>query len=314
MTYRQITLPERYRMQVLRGLGLGFAAIAREMGRHRSTILRELRRNRRHAFGYDPYGAQCRTETRRSWSRRNRRIAPADWAFILDQLRAGWSPEQIAGRLRRQARLRICHGTIYNYLWADRQAGGELYRHLRRGGRRRRRYGSGPARPGTRQLGRSITTRPTHIEARRQVGHWEIDTMVGKGRACLLTLVERKTGYTLIGWLPDRTATAFTAGTIRLIRTQRHRVRTITADNGTECTGFRAIEAATATHFYFALPHHAWERGTNENTNGLIRQYAPKGQSLMRLTPRDCAVIAHVLNTRPRKRLDYQTPEECYDP
>jgi IS30 family transposase len=220
----------------------------------------------------------------------------------------GWSPEQVAGRLRRNGRLQICHGTIYHHPWTDRRAGGVLYRALRSGGRRRRRYGSGPARPGTRQLGRPLATRPASVARRQQLGHWEIDTMMGKSRACLVTLVERKTGYTLIGRLPDRTATAFNAETIRLIRAQPHRVRTITADNGTECTGFRAIEERTGTRFYFALPHHAWERGRNENTNGLIRQYVPKGTSMAGLTARDCAVIARHLNTRPRKRLGLSDP------
>jgi len=313
MTYSQITLKERYQIPSLRNVGLRPAAIARVVGRHRSTIGREFRRNGRTPFGYEPYHADRRATVRRTWSRRNRRIAPAQWALILRQLRAQWSPEQVAGWLRRTGQFPICHGTIYRHLWEDRRGGGTLYQALRHGGRRRRRYGSGPARAGTGQLGRSITTRPACVEGRRQVGHWEIDTVLGHGSPdCLLTLVERATGYTLIGKLPDRTAAAFNACAIRLIRMQPHRVRTITADNGTEVTGYRAIERRTGTRFFFAFPHHAWERGTNENTNGLIRQYIPKGTSMAGLTQRDCTRIAHTRNTRPRKRLGYRTPEACY--
>ena len=140
--------------------------------------------------------------------------------------------------------------------------------------------------------------------------------MLGAGQAgpCILTLVERKTGYVVIGKLRARTTTHVNRRATVLLRRQPRRVRTITADNGTEFHGYPAIERATGTRFYFATPHHAWERGTNENTNGLIRQYLPKGESMAALTQQNCNVIASQLNTRPRKRLGYRTPEECYVP
>ena len=155
-----------------------------------------------------------------------------------------------------------------------------------------------------------------HQLRRDQVGHWEIDTMLGAGQAgpCILTLVERKTGYVVIGQLRARTTAEVNRRTTQLIRHQHRVVRTITADNGTEFHGYAAIEHATRARFYFATPHHAWERGTNENTNGLIRQYLPKKQSMAHLTQHDCNRIATKLNTRPRKRLGYRTPEECYEP
>lgn len=134
----------------------------------------------------------------------------------------------------------------------------------------------------------------------------------GRTRDCLLSLVERKTGYLLLGKLADHTAATFTARCLRLLGTGEHPVRTITADNGNEPAGYRRIEEATGAASYFATPNHAWEPGTNEHTNGLIRQFAPKRQSLAGLTQRDCTRIAQRLNSRPRKRLGYQTPEECY--
>ena len=151
------------------------------------------------------------------------------------------------------------------------------------------------------------------MATRRRLGHWEIDSVAGgRGPDGLLSLVERKSGDLLLGKLADRRAPTFAARSIALLAPAGHRVYTITADNGSELAGYRRIERATGATFYFAAPYHAWERGTNENTNGLIRQYAPKGHRLAGLTQRDCTRIATHLNRRPRKRLGYRTPEEVY--
>jgi len=153
------------------------------------------------------------------------------------------------------------------------------------------------------------------VEARRQVGHWEIDTLQGTGRgACALSAVERKIGYVLLGKLARATGKAFATRAIALFRRQPRPVRTITADNGSEMTSAPVIEAAIGARFDFATPYHSWERGTNENTNGLVRQYLPKRQSMAHLTRWDLHRIARQLNRRPRKRLGYRTPEECYEP
>ena len=313
MTYRQITFEERYTVGLLRRQGLSSATIACILGRHRSTILREIRRN--HARSDGRYRAQLAdwyARGRRSRSRRNRRFSAADWARVEALLRKDWSPEQVAGWLRRQGLLAISHETIYRYIWADKHDGGTLHGHLR-GARkkRRKRYGSYESR-GRVAGKRPITTRPVIVEARAQLGHWEADTVLGPGRPCILSMVERKTGYVLIGKLLARTTAEVNRRATQLIRRQRRAVRTITADNGTEFHAYAALEQATGTRFYFATPHHAWERGTNENTNGLIRQYLPKGQSMARLKQHDCNAIARQLNRRPRKRLGYRTPEECY--
>ncbi len=148
----------------------------------------------------------------------------------------------------------------------------------------------------------------------REVGHWEGDTLLGAGQAgpCVLSLVERKTGYLVLGKLQPRCSTEVNRRARGLILAQPRAVQTITVDNGTDFHEYAALERATATRFYFATPHHAWERGTNENTNGLLRQYLPKRASMTRLTQHDCNRIAAKLNRRPRKRLGYRTPEECY--
>jgi IS30 family transposase len=317
MRYHQITFAERYTLGVLRRGGLSPSAIARVLGRHRSTIGREVRRNGTPRDGcYRPQLAEWYARGRRSRSRRNRRFSGADWARVQALVREDWSPEQIAGRLRRHRELAISHETIYRYLWEDKHAGGTLYRHLR-GARkqRRKRYGRYDSR-GRVAGKRSITTRPPIVDARTQLGHWEGDTVLGASQAgpCVLSLVERKTGYLVVGKLRRRSAAEVNQRAQQLIDAQPHPVRTLTVDNGTEFHDHAALERATATRFYFATPHHAWERGTNKNTNGLLRQYLPKGQSMTHLTQADCDRIARRLNQRPRKRLGYRTPEECYAP
>ena len=186
--------------------------------------------------------------------------------------------------------------------------------HLRQATKKRRkRYGAYDSR-GRLAGKRHISERPAEVEARIEVGHWEIDTVMGNehGRNSVLTLVERATGYLVMGKLARHCAADAVARCIELIERQRGRVATITADNGTEFHGYKQIEAATGVEFYFATPHHSWERGTNENTNGLIRQYLPKRTSIAHVTQDDCDAIAAKLNSRPRKRLGYRTPEECY--
>lgn len=313
MTYHQITREERYALGALRRQGLTAAAIARALGRHRSTITREVARNRKQSDGgYRPQLADWYACGRRSRSRRNQRFTLEHWALVAAFLWEQWSPEQVVGWLRLHGMLRISHETIYRYVWADWLANGKLYSQLRGARRqRRKRYGTREWRGRVRGK-RPITARPASVERRRRVGHWEADTLLGAGRPCLLSMVERKTGYVALGKLEARTAAELTARAIAVIRRERRRVRTITADNGTEFHSYKAIERRTRTRFYFATPHHAWERGTNENTNGLLRQYLPKGCRMDQLTQADCDAIAAKLNHRPRKRLSFRTPEECY--
>lgn len=313
--YAQITAAERYTIGVLRRHGCPAATIAGVLGRHRSTIGREVRRNATHHDGsYRPQLADWYARGRQSLSRRNQRFTATDWALVHARLRDHWSPEQVAGRFRVARLLRISHETIYRHIWADKRAGGTLHTYLRGARKRfRKRYGYYDSR-GRLAGKRMIGERPAIVDARGRIGDWEADTMLGatSDSHCLLSLVERKTGYLVLGKLRARTTAEVTRCAIPLIRHQPHAVHTITSDNGTEFHGYAALETATQATFYFATPHHAWERGTNENTNGLVRQYAPKRQSLAHLTQHDCDGIARRLNHRPRKRLGYRTPEECY--
>jgi len=220
---------------------------------------------------------------------------------------------QIASTLRKQGTLSISHETIYKYLWEDKASGGSLHTHLRQAQKKRRkRYKSNDSR-GILAGKRHISGRSKTIEKRKNIGHWEIDTVRGSGdHHCILTLVERKTGFTLIGKLKNKTKEETNACLLRLIRRHRKKIKTITSDNGTEFHGYKEIERLTGIKFYFATPYHSRERVTNENTNGLIRQYLPKHKSMASLTQKKCRRIAHQLNTRPRERHDFKTPLALY--
>ena len=315
MSYHQLSPAERYMLAALRRQGLNRAEIARLLGRHRSTVGRELRRNRTRADGrYRASTAQERTNGRRSRSRRNLRFTARDFALVEELLCRQWSPEQVCGHLARTGRLSISHETIYRHVWRDKRAGGTLYTHLRSARKRRRKcYGSYDSR-GKLAGKRLISERPAEVETRQQTGHWEIDTVMGSGsKDCIVSLVERQSGLLLIGKLADRTTAALNRRVIRLIRRDEEAFATVTADNGTEFHDYKEIEAQTKALFYFARPYHSWERGSNENANGLIRQYLPKGASMAALSQQRCNAIARKLNLRPRKRLGFRTPLECYN-
>jgi IS30 family transposase len=241
MAYRQLTPAERYMLAALRRQGLNQSEIARALGRHRSTVSRELRRNSTRADGrYRASTAQERTNGRRSRSRRNLRFSAQDFALVEELLCLQWSPEQVAGHLRRAGLLSISHETIYRHVWRDKREGGLLHTHLRGARKRRRkRYGAYDSR-GRLAGKRLISQRPAEVEARERVGHWEADTVMGAGsKDCVVTLVERKTGLLLIGKLADRTADSLSRRAISLMRGSGARFETLTADNGTEFHDYR---------------------------------------------------------------------------
>ena len=315
MSYIQLTYDERVTLSALMQQGLSVANIAERLGRHRSTLYRELDRNRCHVTdgAYRPSKAQRRTRARRSRSRRNRHHSDNDFLLIRKLLRLKWSPEQIVGHMRRfkLTKKRISHETIYQYIWRDKVNGGNLWTHLRQSPKiRRKRYRAYDSR-GQLANKRHITERPATVETRKYKGHWEIDTVFGQGsNACIVTLVERKTGFLIIGKLPNKSTASLNKKVISIIRRHPGLFKTITADNGTEFHQYPLIEKACNVKFYFATPYHSWERGTNENTNGLIRQYLPKHYNMDMVSQQDCDRIADKINQRPRKRYNYKTPEE----
>jgi transposase, IS30 family len=239
MSYHQITSEERYRLSALRRQGLGNPQIARMLRRHRSTIWREVRRNAHPTDGrYKVEKAIERASGRRRRARSQPRFRPGQLERVWRLLRRCWSPEQIAGHLGASGALSISHETIYRHIWRDLRLGGELYRYLRCAMKqRRKRYGTYERR-GRRAGKRMIEKRPRRVAERRQLGHWEIDTVLGKSsKHCIVSLVERKSGYLQIGKLTARTKEQTSSATIELIRRHPHLFQTITADNGTEFHG-----------------------------------------------------------------------------
>lgn len=242
-------------------------------------------------------------------SRGGSHFSAEQWTEIEGLLKADqWSPEQLSGVLRR-AGLKISYQTIYRHIRRDWKQGGNLWQELRQRYRRRKRH-YGPDRRGRKQDKRMIDERPAIVDAREEIGHWEVDTVHGLSweKVCVVTLVERVTGLVLIGKVPNKTTQAVNKALVKLIGRSPLPVKTITADNGTEFHAYREVEAQTGVTIYFARPHHPWQRGTNENTNGLLRQYWPKRTSMHHLRQAACCVIEQKLNNRPRKRHGYLSP------
>lgn len=314
MTYHQLTQEERYLITAELRCGRCPAQIARSLGRHRSTITRELRRNATHHDGdYRAEKAHSYAVARRRRCRRRARFSAAQMAYVARLLRRRWSPEQVAGVLKKRGTLSISHETIYRRIRWDKRTGGDLWRYTRimsKFGRKRyRSIDSRGVLPGK----RSIAERPPEIEHRQQIGHWEADTVMGSDmRHCVLTLVERKTGYVIIKKLPARNKQAVTRAATRAIRRHCRNFKTLTLDNGTEFHDYKILEQRFPVTVYFATPYHSWERGSNENLNGLLRQYLPKGTCLRNLTQARCEHIANDLNSRPRKRYGFDTPAALY--
>jgi IS30 family transposase len=285
--------------------------IAQELEVHKSTISRELRRNTGER-GYRPKQANEKALARRACAMPKKRISAETWKMVEEKLREDWSPEQVSGWLEKHQEKRISHEWIYQHILADQRAHGNLYTHLRQHGKRRKRYGKYDRR-GTLPNRVSIEERPQVIEQRQRLGDWEVDTLVGKGhRGALISLVERKSRYTLLQPVSQRLANLVAEATISLLHPCAGLVHTITGDNGKEFAEHARIAETLQANFYIAHPYSAWERGTNENTNGLVRQYFPKKTDFSKVALSETKLAVDRLNHRPRKCLDFQSPFEVF--
>ena len=310
MNYKQLTQEERYQIYALKKAGHDQAEIAELLERDKSTISRELRRNRG-LKGYRPQQAH-NLALRRRYDKAQPRIGNPVWQLVEALIRDEWSPEQIVGRVAMEQGVSISHEWIYQYVYADKHSGGDLYRCLRCQKVRRKRYGV-YSRRGTIPNQVSIDERPTIVDSRRRFGDWEGDTVIGKGhRGALVTLIERKSLYTVIRSVIHKTAAAVRAAVVDGLSPYIDRVHTITYDNGREFADHEGMASDLETRIYFAHPYASWERGLNENTNGLIRQYFPKDRDLRTVTTREIEKAMDKLNHRPRKSLGYRTPYEVF--
>jgi IS30 family transposase len=283
--------------------------IAKTIGVHKSTISREVRRNKGQK-GYRPKQAHQKVHERRGKSRK--RIDACEWEMIDQLITLDWSPEQISGYMRKQQLLQVSHEWVYQHIYQDKQTGGKLWKHLRCQKKRRKRYGSYEKRG---QIPERvwIDERPAVVEQRSRIGDWEADTIISQGKQkAIVTLTERKSRMTLLKKVEDRTAETVKQAMIDLLRPFVDQTLTITCDNGKEFTEHRIIANTLNTKVYFAHPQAAWERGSNENANGLVRQYFPKGTNFNELTEYDVERVMLRLNHRPRKCLGFSSPNMVF--
>ena len=309
MAYRRLSREERFQIYALLKAGHSESQIASVLGRSRSTINRELIRNRG-GKGYRPKQAQRFADSRKPVAQR--RIDSNVWKRVEELLTEDWSPEQICGWLREAEGLRISHEWIYQYIYENKKGGGNLYTHLRCKRKRRKRQGTYNRR-GKLVGCISIEERPNVVDERTRIGDWELDTVIGKaGGAVLVTMVERVTRLTCIAKTVDKTSKKVREAITRTLKPIADRVVTLTYDNGKEFAQHAKISKELDASGYFAHPYHAWERGLNENTNGLIRQYVPKGCDIGKLTEGAVQAIENKLNNRPRKCLGFQTPNQVF--
>lgn len=308
MAYTQLTREQRYQIYALKKEHHNRTAIARNLGVHKSTIGRELSRNQG-GRGYRPKQADERAQARKH-ERARPRISAQQWQQVEALLRQQWSPEQISGRLRLEGQPRISHERIYQYIYADKQQGGTLYLNLRCQKKRRKRYGR-YSRRGQIPHRVSIDQRPAVVAEKARFGDWEADTIIGRHhQAAIVSLVERKSKLTCLTKVTRNTAALVTQAVSTQL--QALTVLTITSDNGREFANHQQIGQNLKADFYFAHPYHSWERGLNENTNGLVRQYFPKKSEFSKITNRQIAKVVDRLNNRPRKTLGYKTPKEIF--
>jgi len=308
-TYKQLTQEQRYQIYALKKMGHYQTEIAKCIGVGKSTISRELKRNHGQR-GYRPKQAHSLAISRRKQGQR--RIQSVTWALIEAKIRLDWSPEQISGWLLKHHRIQVSHEWIYQYILSNKQAGGDLHKHLRCQKKRRKRYSSNDRR-GKLPNRVSIDERPEIVDQRKRIGDWEVDTIIGRRhRQAIVTLTERKSRFALLRKVEQRKADLVSDAVIDLLQPVADRSHTITGDNGKEFAEHERIAHELKADFFFAHPYAAWERGTNENMNGLVRQYVPKNRDLVSVTDDELLQINIRLNHRPRKCLNFRTPFEVF--
>ena len=312
MKYKQISYEQRYQIYILLKVGLSQAKIAKLIGTSRSAICREIKRNTGKK-GYRPNQAHQRAISRRQNADKHIRFTDDIKHDVTELLEQEWSPEQISEWLKANKEQYVSHETIYQFIITDQKNGGELYKHLRQGRKKRRKRIKTKDRRGQIPNRKSIDQRPEIVDKKERVGDWEIDTIIGKNhKGALITAVERKTKFTCISHVPRKEAGLVSKALIEMLNPYKKMVHTLTSDNGKEFSEHQKIAEELQTEFYFAHPYSSWERGLNENTNGLIRQYFPKKTSLENVDIKIVKKTQDKLNNRPRKLLNYQKPKHLF--
>ena len=311
--YRRITYEDRCQIYALNTRGASQESIAEVLGVSQSAVSREICRNRGQR-GYRFKQAEAKAQARQAIRSKPRKLTAAVRRKIEAKLRQmRWSPEQVSGWLRDQG-IKLSHERIYQMIWQDKRDGGNLWRSLRRRGKRYNKRAGKNAGRGLIPNRIDISERPAIVARKARLGDWEGDTVVTAGHnGGLLTLVERKSKLTKISKLRRSTARATQRATVRRLKPINNFVYTITFDNGKEFAAHQDIAHALKARIFFATPYHAWERGLNENTNGLIRDFFPKGTDFSTISNAEVAKVERLLNARPRKSLGFRSPQEVFD-
>lgn len=313
MRYKQLTLEKRYQISALIKVGLNQKSIASELGVHPSTISREFKRNSHVIRGYDAEFAQVQSVKVERAKKKRFSLTKSIEKYIRAKLKQDWSPEQIAGRMKLDTGVSVVHETIYRYIYSNKANGGKLYKSLRHKNKKYHHRSNDYRSRGTIIDRVMIDKRPKIVEKKSRIGDWEIDTVVGKDhKGFLVTVVDRKSKFTLIKNVISMHAEVVAQALIEMMAPLKNITHTITSDNGKEFALHKNISAALDTDFYFANPYHSWERGLNEHTNGLIRQYLPKKSVFIGVSKEEILMIQNRLNHRPRKVLGYKTPYEVF--
>ncbi len=320
MAHLHLNYLKRCQILALWKAGYNQTQIAKEVGVHKSTICREFKRNItfvRTALGYWTYKpdyAQSYAEARRKQTRYFYKFTKAVAEFVKERILEDWSPEQISGYAKRLNLFSISHERIYHFALEDKRNGGELYKHLRHQRKRyRKRYGS-PKRMGPIKNKKVIDERPNIVDTKSRIGDWEVDTIIGKNhKQAVLTLVERATKFTLLKKLDSKNSQSVLIALTEALANYKEKAHTITSDNGSEFARHEKISEILDADFYFAHPYSSWERGLNENTNGLVRQYLKKGSSFSHVTENELIRLASKLNNKPRKTLSFLTPQQVFN-
>lgn len=312
---KHITLEQRYEIQSLLKAGYTQKDIAKAIDKSESSISREIKRNKDlRGCSYKATTAQNKYRKRLLEKPKYTRFTDAIKENVEELLAEDLSPEQVVGRCKKLNKEVVSHETIYQHIWSDKKKGGELYMHLRRRGRKNKKRGSSRAGRGFIPDRIGIEKRPKVVDEKTRFGDLEVDTIIGKDhQGAIVTINSRATGMLKMKKVEKRTAELVSLTIEELLQDWKPFVETITADNGKEFAMHQKISESLDIDFYFANPYHSWERGANENLNGLIRQYLPKKTDFSTITDAEIQRVEDKLNNRPRKRLNFETPLEAME-
>ena len=315
MSYKHLSLEERHYIEISLKNEESHSTIAESLNRSQGSITREIARNTG-LRGYRHNQAHKKAMERHQLKVKAVKLTDSVKSIINDLIIEDWSPEQVCGWLKKENKVSLHHETIYQYVLADKSSGGELYQHLRHQKKTyRKRYGTSNNRTKNGIRDRvDIDERPDIVNNRERVGDWEGDTIIGKNhRGAIVTLDERKSKLRLAMPTGTKAARSVTDAIKILFKPIQSFIKTVTFDNGKEFAYHKEIASTLNCKTYFAKPYHSWERGQNENANGLLRQYFPKSMELVDATKKEVFDAVHKLNSRPRKCLGYDTPYEVFE-